>query len=193
MSQEAVTEEVKPEINLSAEELMAQLEQLKSTNERLLRESKEAKSKYKSVLTEAEERKVAELKAKEDYKALYEQTSQEKSMFQKQLEDLKNQTTFNSIKFQVAKMCPDAHDVDDVLNKIKITSAMINPETGEVDGIKSQIDEVRKKYVYLFKQNAPAMNNTSPSYAPPAPKDISKMSMIEKNELLKKALMGINP
>lgn len=164
MSHEDVTEVEGQKPELNTEELLAQLEQLKSTNERLLKESKEAKSKWKSVMTEAEERKLAELKAKEDYKSLYEQTSQEKSNYQKQLEDLKSQTMYNSIKFQVARMCPDAHDVEDVINKVKISPTMVNPETGEVDGINSQIDEVRKKYAYLFKKDIAPMNNNHPSY-----------------------------
>jgi hypothetical protein len=184
------TEVEVPEVKSpSVDELAQELAKMKSTNERLLKESVEYKGKYKSLAEEIESKKKNELKSKDDYKTVAEQLENQVKEEQKRAQKFAELSAFNSIKYEVSRLCPEAYDVGDVIAKMKIESSMFNPETGEVEGVMPQVEDIKKKYPYLFKQaTVPAMNNTTPGFKKEEPKSLNKMSLDEKFALLGQAL-----
>jgi predicted nuclease with TOPRIM domain len=117
-------------------EVMKRLEQLESTNKRLLDESKTWKKEageYKSKLDEVEKTKVNQ---SGDTAAQLEYEKKQREKFEKENKNLKNKTLDQNIRSAVAKYAKDVHSVDDVLAQsqyIKILKDGIDPENLTVD------------------------------------------------------------
>jgi len=179
-------EEVKPEINL--EELVQTVDKLKSTNERLLSESKDWKAKYQGMRLETENREKKELEDKESWKELLEKERDEKFKIEENFKSLKKQTLKKQLQFEVAKHASDAHNIDTVLSTLPTDMLQIDEENMSVSGIKDCIDSLRKDHGYLFKsENTPSMVNKRPGKMPTS-KTLGEMNKNEKMDALSGAL-----
>jgi len=151
-------------------EVLKRIEQLESTNNRLLDQSKKWKDQaadFKSKFDEAERLKVessGDAKAQVDY---------ERKQREKVLEDykkLREKTLDQSIRSAVTKYAKDAHNHDDIINRREFRDSVktgIDPENMTVneDVIKDAVNLVLEKYPYLNKNTQQVgVDSTKPNY-----------------------------
>lgn len=148
---EVNSQDQKPQ-EVDSEKLMAELEKLKATNQRLLDESVQYKNKYKEVKESVEKQTKQKLEEEENFKALYEQTEKKFYETQNQLNDYKKQILKKDLAFKVANVAKDAYDIDDVLNRLPREMLKIDEETGEVSGVDEAVSYLKEKKWYLFNQ-----------------------------------------
>jgi hypothetical protein len=165
-NQSATNEHSEPNVN----ELMSQLETLKSereqliaSKERVLRESQQHKEKWQSMKSETERERQERLQKEGKFEELLKESQEKISKMQDDIVREREEKIYNSVKFEVSRLAGDAHDVNDLLGKIKVTKENIG-ENGQVVGIAEQVDAIRKANPYLFKQGSPSMNNQMPNY-----------------------------
>ena len=199
MTNQEVDESTQHEGAPSNDDLMAEIERLKSTNERLLTESSKYKTRkdelntYKEQL-EAYKRK--ELEAKGNYQEML-KLEQEKRMELENKLDSYNQKLLKSNIFNaVANYAKDAHDVNDLLAQRDYASMIeYNEETNEpiVETVQKFVDTLKEEKKYLFKGNKVAsMADSKPSIDKPVAKSVSQMSAEERKQHMK-ALLNSMP
>ena len=145
-------------------ELKAQFENLTSSKDRILSESKDYKSKYNTMRKEQEAKQVESMEKKEEWKDLLEQERSKSYELEGKYKSAQKKAVLKDVNFQVSRLAGDAHDVDDVINSLNLTEDQINFDTGEVNGISGLIDGLRKNKPYLFKTDVPKMNQTNPKF-----------------------------
>lgn len=129
---------------------------LKASNERLLRESKEYKAKYSNTLTEAEEKERALAEKSKDNEKLLMLERRRLAELQNKLKSLSEATRVANIKATLAKVAPDAVDIDDLMMQPKFENLLksgIDEETNTLseDIAKVYVAEVFKAKPYLKK------------------------------------------
>ncbi len=144
--------------------LKDQFAQLQSTNERLLTESKKHKSTAKKLMDEQDERERSELEAKGEIEELLKRERDKRLEVETKYKTAQKKNLLKSIQIEVSRHAGDAYDVRDVLNSLDLTEDMVDVETGEVKGVASMVDDLRKNKAYLFKSGAPGMNQKVPKY-----------------------------
>lgn len=148
--------------NLSLDERLSQLEK---TNQRLLSESKEYKTKYQSLKEEQEKKEKDLLTQKEDWKKLLEQERKERDDERQKFKRFKHHNLSKLLEYEVLKHAPDVQDVS--LVKQALPSDMIDAfeQDDEIKftGIKEGLERIKKEKPFLFKpQNIPQMTNSKP-------------------------------
>lgn len=182
--QEQKPEEVKIDeasLLIQVNELKDQVQQLASSKNRLLEESKGYKGKYQSLRGEIEDKEREELTSKEKWKELLEKEREDKFKVEKDLKESRQKALLKSVHFEVSKLAPDANDVNDIISALHLTSENFDVEKGEVNGVAQMIDEIRKNKSYLFKQNVPGMNQKVPKYQEPQEKSFEEKSAKERD------------
>lgn len=174
-------------------EVMKRLEQLESSYNRVLEESKSHKSKaqeYKSKLDEIEKKGI-EQSGDVQKQIEYERKSREEK--EKENKRLKASILQQKLKERVSAYAKDVHDLDDFLNKpafAHILKSGINEETLEIDenNVKDYANKVLERYPYLKKHTDQAGVDTQKPSAKSTGKDYSKMSSKEIAEAIKNGL-----
>jgi hypothetical protein len=126
--------------------------------ERLLRESKKWKERARKAEQELEKRRKREAQAQKKYEELYRES-------ESKLEEMQRRQMQKDIRFAVARKGSELGliDVDDLMAVAKADMLEYDPETGEVEGVESYLNEARKKKPYLFKSKpATGINPTAP-------------------------------
>ena len=149
-TQGAEQQEVNQEIDVKA--LMAEMDKLRSTNERLLNESKQNKAKYQGLRTEVDSRQQKSLEENEQWKELLEIEKNKSFEVQEQMKSMKQKVLQSNLHAEVAKHAKNAFDVNDVVSNLQSKKDMLNidEENLRVDGIKEAVEIVMKEKPYLF-------------------------------------------
>jgi hypothetical protein len=171
-------------------EVLKRLEQLESTNKRLLEESKGHKreaSDYKSKLEQFEKSK---LDQSGDEKAQLEFERKQRERFEKENKALKNKTLEQNVRMTVAKFAKDVHNLEDLLNQPKFKKILtdgIDPEnlTLDEEAAKDFVNKVLDEKPYLKRNlHQPGVDKTKPNINGITPKSIKNLSDAELNKLI---------
>lgn len=179
--------EVEAPESVSVEEfraLQAKFEQLAGSKERILEESKGYKQKYQELRGTLEQKERSKLEEKEQWKELLEKERQDRMELEQRAKTLQKKAVLNTVNYEVARLAGDALDVQDVINNLKLNEDNVDFETGKVEGLSSQIDEIKQKKPWLFKTDVPRTNTSMPQYKGEAPKDWKEKSPVEQNNEL---------
>ena len=130
--------------------LLARMEKLEQTNNRLLEESKTNKAKYQGLRTEVEEKEKAQLTENEQWKELLDIEKNKRSEYETQLRETKKSVLQKELGFKVASVAKDAYDVNDVIGALPKDLLSINEEDLTVTGIDEAVNMVREKKPWLF-------------------------------------------
>lgn len=144
-------------------QLMEQVQQLKSSNERLLGESKNWKSKYQEVKGEVEKVEQHKLEEKKDWQGLLDLQKRKTEEIENKYGSLKKETMRRSLQLEVAKYAKDAHDVMDIYSNLPEDQVAYNEQTMSFEGVKDAVDSLREKKNYLFtRPDLPTMASSRP-------------------------------
>jgi len=184
MEQEQTTQEPEkqPEENkIDVDSVVKRLEQLESSNSRLLDESKGWKEKYQSLKSSQEQIKEQELAENEQWKELVEMERNKRHELETTVSQLKKRTMQTDLKYKVASLAKDAYDVEDVIVNISKTGMLdIDPETGSIAGIEEAYNKVRNEKPFLFNTaKKSGMDPGRPEGS--APKDKTLDELIDEN------------
>lgn len=172
------TEENKPEINV--EELFKTVEQLKSSNARLLDESKGWKEKYQSEKTKQEKEHEAKLSENEQWKELVEIERNKRFELESKVKDLSTVSMQKDLQYKVASLAKDAYNVDDVVTAVSRSGMLeFDKETGSIRGIEEAYNKVREEKPYFF--NTAKKSGMSAGNPEPMIKEKSLDEQIEEN------------
>ena len=150
--------------NTTLEERLSQVEK---TNQRLLAESKDYKTKYQTLKEEQEKKEKETLTQKEDWKKLLDQEREERAAERSKFKTFKHNTVSKLLEFEILKHAPDAQPEAIGLIKQSLPADMISAieEDDEIKltGVKEGIDKVKKEKTFLFKsQTVPQMMGAKP-------------------------------
>lgn len=187
----AKASEEKPQIDLDA--VMQRVEQLESSNNRLLEESKTWKEKYKGLKTNVEKDQEAKLTENEQWKELVEIEKNKRFELESKVKDLTTMTMQKDLQFKVASLAKDAYNVDDVVTAIGKTGMLdIDKETGTIRGIEESYNRVREEKPYLFNTaKKSGMSGGKPDTMIPQEKTIDERIEENPNEILANVLKDL--
>lgn len=179
-----------PEIKL--EEVLARLQQLESTNNRLLDENKKFKTKYKETTSLYENAEREKLEKEGNFQALLESERKRVEKLEQESKEMKAKVLKSNVFLEVSKYAGDVHDLDDLLNQPKyshILTSAIDSESLSVDGakVKEYVNEVLKVKPWMKKINeTPTTITGKPSMTNVPEKKIEEMTSKELEEFIKK-------
>jgi hypothetical protein len=178
--------------SVDSSEVLKRIEQLESTNKRLLDQSKDWKSQaneFKAKLEDAERNKVEK---SGDEKAQLDYERKQRERIEGENKKLKSKTLEQQIRQTVAKYAKDVHSLDDVLNQSQfkdILKAGIDPEnlTIDEDAAKDYVNKVLEAKPWLKKNITQAgVDTTKPNGKNvPNSSNLSKLSSKEIADLIK--------
>lgn len=184
---EGVTNEAEGQ-GLDVNELVAQINQLKSTNERLLNESKQyktRKSEVEELQSQLKEYETKKLEEQGNWQEMLKREQEEKSQLQARLQKQQNEILKGNVYNAVANVAKDAHDISDLLaqseyaNTIEVDEDSLKPSQESIDTF---VNSLREKKPYLFRpQKVAPMADAKPSVQKEAPK--KSAGNMNKNEL----------
>jgi translation elongation factor EF-G len=151
------------EIDVNA--LVARLEKLESTNERLLNESKQYKTKYQGLRTEVETKQKQQLEESENWKELLEIEKNRNFEVNESMKAMKQKVIKSNLHAEVARYAKNAHDINDVVSNLPKDLLNIDEENLRIEGIKEAVETVVKEKPYLFNTG---VKNHGMSTEPPA-------------------------
>lgn len=170
------------------DKVMARLEQMEKTNERLLEESKAWKQKYKGLNSEVEQKQRADLEKTENWKDLLEIEKNQKMELKNQLVDTRKAVLQKELNFKVAKVAGDAYNVDDVISSLPRDVLAIDEENLSVSGVSEAVNYVRENKPYLFqKDNKSGMSSARPK-GESGKKTYEDLSETEKDQMFGNAV-----
>lgn len=172
---------------------MDDLDALRATNERLLKESRENKEKYKRALAEKEELEAKKLSESGDLAAQLEAERKRAQKYEAELKQTKSLVISQKMRDKLVKFAGDVYNPDDLITR---------PELKEFikDGLDEDkldfADDSAKKYIETLKKNAPYLwkptngvgaNTSRPSSSSTqvSSVDIAKMEKEELKEWIK--------
>ena len=171
------------------EKLQSQLDHLKSTNDRLLNESKDWKAKYQGVKDEVTNTKKAELEKEGKLEELLELERNKAHEYQQAVSKMKRDNMKASLKFEVAKFAKDAHDIEDVVRNINFDMVDYNEDSNSFANVDAAVAAVKQSRPYLFMQNnKPGLPNGRPSANVPTEKTLQEKIGENPGEVLEDAL-----
>jgi hypothetical protein len=175
-------------------EIKKRIEQLESTNKRLLEESKGFKKEaidYKSKLEQFEKKKIDE---SGDISAKLEHELKEKEKLLNENKTLRAKTLKHNIRSVIGQFAKDVHDMEDFLNQpkfIKILEDGIDAEnlTISEDAAKAYSNAVLKEKPWMQKNSTQEEVDTIRPNFKDATKNVSAKSYDELREELKKQII----
>lgn len=177
--------EAPKDASVSVEELMAEVDKLRKTNERILSESKDYKTKFQSLRGEIDVKEKQELEKGEQWKELLEKERNEKFEYQEKIKGMKNKVLNKSLKFELAKAAFDAEDLELLATALPETMVQIDEDNLTISGIKEAVEHLRKEKPFLFKkQNNPTMVTGKPEAMLEKPLNINDLSREERLQLV---------
>jgi len=176
-------------------EVLKRVEQLESTNKRLLDESKNWKNQatdFKSKLEETEKTKIAQ---SGDEKAQLEYEKKQREKVENENKKLKSKTLDQAIRSKVSGIAKNVHSLDDFMNQPQFThflKAGIDPDalTIDDDAVKNYVNAVSEAKPFLLKNTQQAGVDTSRPKPDDLPslKDLENVKKGEHKENIKAAL-----
>jgi len=136
--------------------IIARMEKLEQTNARLLDESKSYKEKYRTVVSEVENKEKAKLEESENWKELLDREKNEKHQLKDQLSVYKKNIAKKDLHFKVASVAKDAFDITDVISSLPKDMLSLDEESLEFGGIDEAVNFVKEKKPWLFNSGKSA-------------------------------------
>ena len=187
---EGQTTEVKNDESQSVDvnAVMERLQQLESSNQRILDESKSWKTKYQSLRGEVEQKESKKLEESENWKELLEIEKNKAHDLSVQMNHFKKETLKQKIHFETARHAPDAFDINDVINNLPRDILSIDEESLTVKGIDEAISVVKEKKPWLFNNKKTAGQTTSRPVGDNGRLTYDELSKTDKDNLFMNAL-----
>lgn len=178
---------------IDVEALAKRVEQLESSNNRLLDESKSWKEKYQGLKGNVEKENEAKLTENEQWKELLEMEKNKVHDLQSKVKNLTTTTMQRDLQYRVASLAKDAYNVDDVVTAVGKTQMLqIDSETGSISGIEEAYNAVRSEKPYLFNTaKRSGMDAGRPEDMTPKEKSIDEQIAENPNDVLGQVLKGI--
>jgi hypothetical protein len=151
---QAEQQELNQDVDINA--LMARLEKLESTNDRLLNESKQYKTKYQGLRSEVETKQQKHLEENENWKELLEIEKNRNFEINENMKSMKQKVIKSNLHAEVARYAKNAFDVSDVVSNLPKEMLNIDEENLRVDGIREAVELVIKEKPYLFNTGVKA-------------------------------------
>ncbi len=194
-----MTDETKPveekpvEPTIDVEALAKRVEQLESSNNRLLDESKGWKEKYQGLKSNVDKENETKLTENEQWKELLEIEKNKVHELSSKVKNLTTSAMQKDLQFKVASLAKDAHDLDDVMSAVSKTGLLqVDSENGVITGIEEAYNSVRENKKHLFDTNKVAgMGGSRPSGEAPKEKSIDEQIAEDPNKLLGDVLQGL--
>lgn len=172
--------------------LLKEIEQLRSTNERLLNESKSnktRKSEFEELQAKLEGIEREKLEKEGRTQELIEMERKQRIEKEQELQSMRNKVLKSNVFNAVANYAKDAHDVNDLLAQSEYAKMIeVDEESLEPVGesVQNFVNSLKEKKKYLFKgHKVPSMADSKPPSDNPSPKYNSKEEM---NKLIKEEL-----
>jgi hypothetical protein len=175
----AESQEQAQEVDVKA--LMARLEKLENTNERLLNESKQYKTKYQGLRSDVETKQRAQLEESENWKELLEIEKNKAFELETNMKDMKQKVIKSNLTSEVSMYAKDAFNVSDVINNLPKDILEIDDENLRVNGIKDAVEMVRKEKSYLFNTGVKqhGMSQEPPAGYKPEKKELDLADLLK--------------
>lgn len=171
--------------------ILEQVEQLKSTNARLLSESKQNADKYREIRDKYAAKEKLELEEKENWKERLDIEKNEKMELADKYKSLKKQTLEKELKFNVAQMTAGIQlnkgvTIDHVINEVLNTGIVeMNEDESGFNGLKDAFEKVKSEAVFLFDHKKAPMANAIPHSGAPEKKPVTSL----RGEEMKQAML----
>lgn len=178
---------------IDVEALAKKVEQLESSNSRLLDESKTWKEKYQGVKSEREKDTEAKLTENEQWKELLDLERNKVHELSAENKSLKTRGMQTDLRYKVASLAKDAHDVEDVVTAVAKSGMLsMDAENGSISGIEEAYNKIREEKPHFFNTaKKSGMSMGSPDNMIPKEKSAEEIIAEDPNAALAEALKGI--
>lgn len=168
--------------------LMDQIEQLKSTNNRLLAQSKENADKYRSLRDQNDAKTKLELEENENWKTLLDNEKNEHSKLRDDFNSLRKTTLKKDLDFTVAKMIDkpltNGFTIDDVIDQVLKTGIVeVSDDDSGFLNVADAFNKVKETKPALFNTTKIPMTNKVPDGGEPKSKTFAELSVDERTKL----------
>ena len=165
-------------------QLLAQLEEQKKTNDRLLAESKENANKYRSIRDKYAAKEKIELEQSENWKERLELEKNERLELLEKHNQLKKTTLKKDLDFTVAKLIDkpleDGVTIDDVIEYVlKTDMVTVSEDESSFENVKEAYDLVKDSKSFLFSNKKAPMVNAVPTGNAPKDRKLSNKELFE--------------
>lgn len=181
----------KPEIDMEA--LAKRVEQLESSNSRLLDESKGWKEKYQGLKGHIEKEQESKLTENEQWKELVEIEKNRRFELESKVKDLTTLSMQKDLQYKVAALAKDAYNVDDVVTAVSRSGMLnIDKEAGTITGIEEAYNMVRQEKPYYFDTaKKSGMSAGKPDTMVPKEKTLDEQLEENPNDVLASVLKNL--
>jgi hypothetical protein len=181
----------KPEIDMEA--LAKRVEQLESSNSRLLDESKSWKEKYQGLKGHVEKEQEHKLTENEQWKELVEIEKNKRFELESKVKNLTTLSMQKDLQFKVAALAKDAYNVEDVVAAVSRSGMLnIDKEAGTITGIEEAYNMVRQEKPYYFDTaKKSGMSAGKPNDMLPKEKTLDEQLEENPNEVLASVLKNL--
>jgi hypothetical protein len=185
----------KPQIDVEelVNTLASKVEQLESSNARLLDESKGWKDKYQGLKGKHEKENEIKLTENEQWKELVEIERNKRFDLESRVKDLTTLSMQKDLQYKVASLAKDAHNVEDVVTAVSRSGLLeMDKETGSIRGIEEAYNKVREDKPYFFNTaKKSGMSAGKPDTMVPQEKTIDERIDENPNEILASVLKDL--
>jgi hypothetical protein len=181
------------EQTVDIEALMKRVEQLESSNNRLLDESKSWKEKYQSERSVREKDTEKKLTENEQWKELVEIEKNKRFELESKVKDLTTLSMQKDLKYKVASLAKDAHNVEDVVAAVSRSGMLeLDKDSGTIRGIEEAYNKVREEKPYYFDlAKKSGMSAGKPDTMIPKEKSLEEKIAENPNEILASVLKDL--
>ncbi len=137
-----------PVIDVKA--LQEEMVSLRQTNERILEESKQNKTKYRELRADVDKKESTVLEESESWKELYDREKDASFGLNEQLQKQTKLILRKELNFQVASEARDAYDIDDVINALPRDILSVDKDNLEVSNVKEAVGLLKQRKPWLF-------------------------------------------
>ena len=181
------------EQTVDIEALMKRVEQLESSNNRLLDESKSWKEKYQSERSVREKDTEKKLTENEQWKELVEIEKNKRFELESKVKDLTTLSMQKDLKYKIASLAKDAHNVEDVVAAVSRSGMLeLDKDSGTIRGIEEAYNKVREEKPYYFDlAKKSGMSAGKPDTMIPKEKSLEEKIAENPNEILASVLKDL--
>lgn len=181
------------EQTVDIEALMKRVEQLESSNNRLLDESKSWKEKYQSERSVREKDTEKKLTENEQWKELVEIEKNKRFELESKVKDLTTLSMQKDLKYKVASLAKDAHNVEDVVAAVSRSGMLeLDKDSGTIRGIEEAYNRIREEKPYYFDlAKKSGMSAGKPDTMIPKEKSLEEKIAENPNEILASVLKDL--
>lgn len=161
------------------------IENQKSTNNRLLDESKDFKNKWNTSQSELDKANTDKLESEGKTSELLTAEREKNGKLTTEIVDLRDSTLKSNFRTEVGKYAKDAHDIDMIL-KISDNRDLMKIDDSDlsVTGVEDFVNKARETHPYLFQKGKIApMENGRPGKVNPGDKELNDENYMKEIKL----------